>query len=269
MISTASPDTPVNPGKNRFGFALSSPANNSLVTGGNPQVYLAKDQTSKAVGPFGAQWFPLSGYDQTGDRSPRSPIAVGVFVVELDVPGPGTWLVTATTDANGQRGVADPNSLTVVSGPLATAAGAKAISTPTPVATTDAKIAAICTREPVCHMHAISLDDALRDGRPTVAGFATPLLCESQLCGPVIDEQILASQRFGSKANFIHVEEFLPGPDHTPPAPSLQTQSPAFKAWHLTTEPWVFVIDRKGVIRFSANGPVAAPEIEAAVESLL
>jgi hypothetical protein len=139
------------------------------------------------------------------------------------------------------------------------------------VATTDNAIAAICTRTPVCHMHAISLDLALKNGKPTVAVFATPLLCESRMCGPVTDEVIVASENLGSKANFIHVEEFLPGPDHVPDsnAGRLEGQSPAFKAWHLTSEPWVYVIDTKGVIRYNADGPVTAPEIEAAVQPLL
>jgi len=48
-----------------------------------------------------------------------------------------------------------------------------------------------------------------------VVNFGTPLLCESRLCGPVIDEQILVFQKYGpGQANFIHVEEFLPGSDH-------------------------------------------------------
>ena len=43
-------------------------------------------------------------------------------------------------------------------------------------------------------MHYISLYDALANGKPTVACFGTPLLCASQLCGPTLDEQILAFQ---------------------------------------------------------------------------
>src|SRR5439155_7611647 len=156
------------------------------------------------------------------------------------------------------------------SGEIPGAIGSKAISVPTPVATNDARLKEICTRTPVCHLHSIALDDALKSGKPTVACFATPLLCQSQLCGPVLDEAILVAEKHGSKANFIHVEEFLPGPDHKPPPADAQHQSPAFKAWHLLTEPWVFVIDRKGIIRGRLGpGPVVAPVIEQALQPLL
>jgi hypothetical protein len=107
------------------------------------------------------------------------------------------------------------------------------------------------------------------NGKPTVASFGTPLLCTSQLCGPVVDEQLLAFQQIGQMANFIHVEEFLPGPDLKAPAPTLENISPAFKAWGLQTDPWVVIIDRRGIIRFRSLGPVTAPEIESALKPLL
>ena len=133
-----------------------------------------------------------------------------------------------------------------------------------------AGIEEICTRTPVDRMHYISLDEALGNGKPTVACFGTPLLCMSRLCGPALDEQILAFQKIGKdRANFIHVEEFLPGPDKQPPTATLENVSPAFKAWGLETDPWIFVIDRGGVIRFRSLGPITAPEIEAALEPLL
>src|SRR5438067_9284190 len=57
------------------------------------------------------------------------------------------------------------------------------------------------------------------NGKPSVAVFSTPLLCQSQLCGPVTDEVLLVYEQVGKdRANFIHVEEFLPGPDLEPDA---------------------------------------------------
>jgi hypothetical protein len=139
----------------------------------------------------------------------------------------------------------------------------------TPVATSPKQVAEICTRTPPCPLHAISLDDALRNGKPTVVTFATPLLCESQLCGPVVDEVMLVAQQQGSAVNVIHVEEFLPGKDLQPPPATLENVSPAFKAWGFQDEPWVIVIDGRGMIRGRLGpGATVAPEIEQTLRSL-
>jgi hypothetical protein len=231
-------------------------------------VWLARDETSRATGPFTAKWHPFTAYEETGDRSPASPLP-GAFAAEVDFPTAGIWKIAATVQ-QGSRRSAGTGVLPVSSGPIVAGLGTKATSTSTPVATTPAKIAEICTRMPVDRMHYISLDEALRNGKPTVVCFSTPLLCESRLCGPVTDEQILVFETYGpDRVNFIHVEEFLPGPDGKPPAATLETRSPAFKAWRLETEPWVFVIDKQGVIRFRSVGPVTAPEIEVALQPLL
>jgi hypothetical protein len=268
QLSLLSSNTPTNTGKARFGFDLST-SSNSLITGGSPQVWIAKDQTSAATGPFVSRWYPFTAYGPTHDTSPESPLP-GTYVVELDFPSAGNWLIAAVAQGSSGGRAVGVGALPVTDGAVQVPLGSKAISVKTPVATTDAKIAQICTRKPVDHMHSISLDRALKNGKPTVVSFATPLLCESRLCGPVVDEQILAFESVGAaKANFIHVEEFLPGPQLQPPAPTLAARSPAFKAWHLTSEPWMVVIDRQGVIRFRAEGPVTAPEIEAAVTPLI
>ena len=91
-----------------------------------------------------------------------------------------------------------------------------------PVATSATARAEICTREPTCGMHAISLDKALSNGKPTVVSFATPLLCASRMCGPVLDEQLQAFQAVGGQANFVHVEIY-PGRTTKRPAPLYRT----------------------------------------------
>jgi hypothetical protein len=270
-----SSDNPVNPGKERFGFDLTT-ADNGLLTGGNPTVYLAKDRQSKAIGPFVAQWFPFTAYPKCRDRSPLSPLP-GIYSATIDAPPAGSWFVAVTAQGEGRASLAvgdptanPPTGLTVTDGPVPIPLGSKAISVKTPVATTEAGLRQIDTRRPPDHLHYISLDQALTNGKPTVVVFSTPLLCESRLCGPVTDEVILASQQIGgAKANFIHVEEFLPGPDLKPPPPTLENQSPGFKAWHLHSEPWVVVIDPNGIIRAKFDGSVTAPEIEAALLLLL
>src|SRR5919201_853737 len=68
-----SSDNPVTPGRQTFGFDITTRAN-GLLTAGNPTVWLAKSERSKALGPFVAQWFPFTAYPECHDRSPLSPI---------------------------------------------------------------------------------------------------------------------------------------------------------------------------------------------------
>jgi hypothetical protein len=267
VLGTGADAPPITPGRNRLGFILVTLQNQAIV-GGSPQVWLALDERSRALGPFTSTWHPFTAFDKTGDRSPRSPLP-GAFAAELDIPQMGNWLV-AVIVSEGSKRLAGNGILPVTNAPVVAGIGQKATRTPTPVATRPAKIEEICTRTPVDPMHYISLENALENGKPTVVCFGTPLLCTSRLCGPVVDEQLLAFEHIGrDRANFIHVEEFLPGKDRTPPPATPENLSPPFKAWGLQTEPWTFVIARDGIIRFRSLGPATAPEIEQALQPLL
>jgi hypothetical protein len=249
----------IQPGKSFYFFDLSTPGG-QLVTGGRPQVVMARDENSQVLGPFDATWNLFTGYDKTGDRSPRSPIP-GVYWAEIDVLNqPGIWTFAVTVDTGGSKGIGVGSSY--VGADVLAAVGSKATSAPTPVATSPKDLAKVCTRNPPCDLHGISLDHALRNGKPTVVSFATPLFCTSKLCGPVVDEQILVSRTAaGARANVIHVEEF--------PTRDVSKPAPAFVAWGFHTEPWVVLIDRGGIIRARFEGPSTADMIETALRPLL
>jgi hypothetical protein len=266
-LSVLSTGSLANPGKSYFGFGLVTNTG-EVVTGGSPRAWLAKDVTGTPSGPFPATWYPFAPASEFDDSAPRSALP-GTYATTLDLPGAGSWLV-GVSFADGSDRFFGQAVLQATDEQLPAAIDSKAVSTKTPVAHTLKGLRQICTRPPPDPMHYISLDQALKNGKPTVVSFATPLLCESQLCGPVVDEQLLLYQKAGKdKANFIHVEEFLPGEDFTPPPATLQNQSPAFKKWGFQNEPWTIVIDGKGIIRARFDGPVTAPQIETALQPLL
>jgi hypothetical protein len=246
---------PVGTGLYTFGL---STADNRLITGGSPQIWVARDDTTRAAGPFPSRWFELTAYQQTRDTSPRSPLT-GFYGAEVEFPEAGNWMVAAAIDLDGGRAVGQ--GAVPVAAKVPAAVGTKAKPLATPVATTAAGRRKICTREPACPLHTVSLDDALKGGRPTVVTFATPLLCASQMCGPVVDEQMVAADKLGPRASFVHVEIY----------PSRATAKPArtFLQYGFRTEPWLLVIDRDGVIRARYEGPVTAGQIEDALRPLL
>jgi hypothetical protein len=244
-------------GRSRYAFGLAGPTN-ALVERASPQVWFAKSQTAKPLGPFAAKWVDMKAYQATGDRSPRSELN-GFYVAQVELPSAGNWLGAALVEVASQR-AAGQGSI-VVGDQLVAPIGTKARSGPSPVAADAKARAKICTREPACPMHSISLDQALSNGKPTVVSFATPLLCASRMCGPVVDEQLQAFKAMGDQANFVHVEIY-PGRKTDQPAP-------LYSAWGLKSEPWLFVIDKAGMIRARSEGPVVAGEITAALQPLL
>jgi hypothetical protein len=244
-------------GANLFTFGLAT-ADNRLVTGGSPQVWVALNDTGRAAGPFPSRWFELKAYEETKDTSPRSPLT-GFYGAEVEFPEAGNWMVAAGLEADGGRAVG--LGAVSVTAEVPAAVGSKAKPLATPVATTAAGRRKICTREPACPLHEISLDDALAAGRPTVVNFGTPLLCTSQICGPVVDEQMVVADRLGAKASFVHVEVY-PSRDTSKPARALTD-------YGFSTEPWLLVVDRDGVIRARFEGPVTAGQIEDALRPLL
>jgi hypothetical protein len=265
-LSVLTSGTPVKPGTTYFGFALITDQG-GVITGGSPRVWLAKDPASEPTGPVNATWYPFTPASEFDDTSPRSALP-GTYAADIDVPSVGTWTVAVTAEAEG-KAAAGTARLTATDGSVPAEVGTKAISVQTPVAHSTAEAREICTRTPPDPLHYISLDTALTNGKPTVVTFATPLLCESMLCGPVVDEVLKTFEVVGKdKANFVHVEEFLPGPDLKPPPATAEDIAPAFKAWGFTTEPWTIVIDGDGIIRNRFEGPVTAPQIEAALQSL-
>jgi hypothetical protein len=93
---------------------------------------------------------------------------------------------------------------------------------------------------------------------PVVLVFATPQLCQSRVCGPVVDiaEQVKSDHE--GEAEFIHMEIYR---DNT----IEKGFRPQVKAFGLPTEPWLFAIDRRGKVAARLEGAFSAAELEDAL----
>ena len=111
-----------------------------------------------------------------------------------------------------------------------------------------------------------SLAQAITSGKPTVLVFATPAFCQTRMCGPTYDVVRAVQSKAGDAANFVHVEVYTGLPN---PASNGFQLDVAMKAFGLTTEPWVFLIDKGGVITWRVEGPVTEEEIEEHLKPLL
>jgi len=134
------------------------------------------------------------------------------------------------------------------------------IATPTS-AQTGRDVSSIDTRVPPSDMHRDNFADVLGK-KPTVLTFATPQLCQSRVCGPVVDEILQLESEYRGRASFIHMEIYR----DNEVSKGFRQQ---VRAWKLPTEPWVFTIDRRGRIAGRIEGPASIAEFRALIERAL
>lgn len=203
---------------------------------------------------------PSTGpYPTTFRELPENPLGLYVATVDLDAGGP-TAFVAVTADG-ARTGLAAVEVRTIETSQVpAPTRPALAVATPTVAA--PGPVATICTRQPACPMHEVSLDAALREGRPVVLEFATPAYCQTTACGPSVDvlDAVRADRDWGDTA-FIHVEIY---------ADEGVTLAPSVQEWALPSEPWLFTIARDGTIAGRADGSllVLADHVTALAEQL-
>jgi len=122
----------------------------------------------------------------------------------------------------------------------------------------------LCSSQPPCDLHDLSIADALAPGaKPLVVLFATPAFCTTATCGPMLNiVRELRAKGYVERANFIHEEIY----DY-PFAELKRTRTVA--EWNLPSEPWVFIVDRSGIVRDRFEGAVPLGKLEASLAAVL
>ena len=98
--------------------------------------------------------------------------------------------------------------------------------------------------------------------KPVALLFATPQLCQSRVCGPVVDIALQMKQQYGDRMAFIHQEVYRDNQVSKGLRPPLQ-------AFHLQTEPWLFTIDSDGRIAARLEGSFGVNEFRQAIQAAL
>lgn len=129
------------------------------------------------------------------------------------------------------------------------------------------KISSDTTPEP--RLYEVSLDQALAERRPIVLAFATPAFCKSQTCGPMLDV-VKAAAKDQPDVAFINVEPYLLAFTDGRLQPVLDANNqlqaaPVTLAFGIPSEPWVFVVDRAGLVTGSFEATVGTDELNAAI----
>jgi hypothetical protein len=248
-------------GRNRFGFALFDTAHKQI-TGAQVALYTARSDGSNMRGPYVARSESLAVRPQFQSQTTASDpdAAKSVYVADVPFKRNGKQAVVALAKLDGRLLVTNGYGVDVTkSGSGPPDVGDKAVKVHTQTLTdVGGDASQLDTRRPFAKD---LLQDDLADvlgKRPVVITFATPLLCKSRVCGPVVDivEQVKASAP--KDVAFIHQEIYTDNDVNK----GLRTQ---VTEWGLRSEPWTFVIDRRGRISARFEGAFSPGELQRAV----
>lgn len=251
------------PGTARFGFALFDPGRKQI-TGAEVALYVGSATATDLRGPYPAVEESLyvdpAFQSQTVARDPDA--AKSVSVGQLPFGRARAQSVFVLARVGGRLEAFQPAAVLVT--PAGTAGAPPSVGQPAPVihtptvASVGGNVASIDTRQPPDDMHTVDLASVL-SRKPVLLLFATPQLCQSRVCGPVVDIAEELKSRLGGQAEFIHMEIY----NDNQVARGFR---PQVRAYRLPTEPWAFAIDRRGRIAARIEGAFSLAELTSAVK---
>jgi hypothetical protein len=246
---------------NRLGFAIVDRANKQIDVS-EVAVYTAKTDGTQLRGPFVARKESLDVATPYRSALTASDLANGktFYVAKPEFASAGAHIAIGLVQLDGRLVVADaPAALAVGAKSGPPDVGDKAITVHTRTgADVGGNLKQLTTRVPPAEA-LLNTDFADVVGKkPVVLLFATPALCQSRTCGPVVDiaEQVRAQN--GKGVTFIQQEIYQDNDANKP----VQEQ---VAKWRLPTEPWCFVIDRRGRVSARFEGVFSTGELARAV----
>ncbi len=251
-------------GMNRFGFGMFH-VDNTPITNDDVALYAQPLKGGRTEGPFPARYESLSTEPRFEAQSTASDPAAakGFYVTHLPFDRNGPWdLVALIRDGDKMTSARINTSLIVGKPNKIPQVGQKAPMMHTlTAADVGGDVGKIDTRVPHDDMHSVDLADVLGK-QPVVLLFATPALCQSRVCGPVVDvaEQVEHESESQGVA-FIHQEIY----NNNTVNDGLR---PQVLDYGLRTEPWLFVINKQGVVSTRIEGAFDVAELEAAVKKV-
>ena len=176
------------------------------------------------------------------------------YPAELTFPVPGLWELTADlgdgTSLSREVQVNGSVPFPQVGDPLPSVA--------TPTVADPLGVGTICTREPACPFHEVSLSDALAQDRPVAVLLSTPAYCQVAVCGPVLD---LLIEAHPADHAVVHVEVF-PNGSGTDPGAASPILTDGFR---LDFEPVLYVAGADGTITARLDSIYDGTELRAAL----
>lgn len=249
-------------GENRFSFAVFK-VDRTQIKDAEVAIYAAPGAglKGKAIGPFPARIEDITTESkyraQTTASDPDAASVVYVADVPLETKGKWAFGALVRNDDGSYGASVVPTPGLVGENERIPRPGDKAPIISTPTFDSVGDVSTIDTRIPPSTMHEEDFANVV-GRKPVVLLFATPQLCQSRVCGPVVDVAEQTKAEYGDRVAFIQMEIYRDNDVG-------KGVRPQVAAYHLPTEPWLFVIDRNGTVSTVIEGPFSVAELEAAI----
>jgi len=229
-------------------------------------LYLARSGgKAKALGPFVAPAdllitdAPFRSKTAANEESPFA--AVYAATVPFDAPGSYDVLAVAKVDGQDVAAGAQVKVVRPARDEIPDVGERPPPVTTDTLSSAGGDVKAIDTRVPPSTMHDASFADVLGE-KPTILLFATPQLCQSRVCGPVVDVAEQLKRTYADRVQFIHQEVYVDNVVDKGLRPPLE-------AFNLRTEPWLFAVNAEGRITTRLEGSFGFNAFERAIKSAL
>lgn len=216
----------------RLVFGLGD-ANGALVSNGPESLSLTvRDAAGKVVGA------PV-----TSPRHNRG-LPRGYYPVPINLAAAGDYKISTTVDGHGLDAAFHVDAPAAVPIPQS---GDPMPRLQTPTTANAQGVDPICTNQPQCPLHQVSLATALDQHKPVALLISTPAFCQVGICGPVLDVLLGAQADYGAKIQMIHAEVYRSGAQVTKD-PANAALSPTVEAFSLPFEPSLILARADGTI---------------------
>jgi hypothetical protein len=251
------------PGHNRLAFGVID-ERNAFVYGPSALYVARSPESTDVVGPYLAPADLLvtePAFRSQQAASEGDPFAAIYQADAVELEKPGKYAVLTVTQVDGKL-MAGATEIRVAKRSPVPEPGDKAPVVDTDTIASAGSIEAVDTRRPVAReLHETSFKDVVGK-KPVALLFVTPQLCESRVCGPVVDIALQLKQKYGDRVEFIHQEVYVDNDA------SKGLREP-LRRFGVPTEPWLFAIGRDGRVASRLEGSFGLDAFEKAVKAAL
>jgi len=110
-----------------------------------------------------------------------------------------------------------------------------------------------CTMDRPDRLHGMQIAASIRDHKPFLVVFGTP-----QHCTQCVDQMVriaVMQEKYGKNFRFIHIDGYK--------------ETPIWVKWGVRGEPWTFLVDARGIIRYVYPGPTELALLESSISKLV